>query len=27
VRINKASTEVDANDPYADFKIPDDFTW
>jgi uncharacterized protein YaiL (DUF2058 family) len=27
VRINKASTEVDADDPYADFKIPDDFTW
>jgi uncharacterized protein YaiL (DUF2058 family) len=27
VRVNKASTEVDADDPYADFKIPDDFTW
>jgi uncharacterized protein YaiL (DUF2058 family) len=27
VRITKASSEVDANDPYADFKIPDDFTW
>jgi len=21
------STEVDADDPYADYKIPDDFTW
>lgn len=27
VRITKASTEVDADDPYADFKVPDDFTW
>jgi len=27
VRVNKASTEVDADDPYADFQIPDDFTW
>jgi uncharacterized protein YaiL (DUF2058 family) len=27
VRVNKPSTEVDADDPYADFKIPDDFTW
>lgn len=27
VRISKASTEVDADDPYADFKIPDDFSW
>ena len=27
VRLNKASTEVEADDPYADFKIPDDFTW
>lgn len=27
VRTNKASTEVDADDPYADYKIPDDFTW
>jgi uncharacterized protein YaiL (DUF2058 family) len=27
VRVSKASTEVDADDPYADFKIPDDFTW
>ena len=27
VQISKASTEVDADDPYADYKIPDDFTW
>ena len=28
VRVTKsAATEVDADDPYADFKIPDDFTW
>lgn len=27
VRVNKVSTEVDADDPYADYKIPDDFTW
>jgi uncharacterized protein len=28
VRVNKpAATEVDADDPYADFKIPDDFSW
>lgn len=27
VRVNKPSTEVDADDPYADYKIPDDFTW
>jgi hypothetical protein len=27
VRVNKASTEVDADDPYADFKIPDDLMW
>ena len=27
VRVNKASTEVEADDPYADFQIPDDFTW
>jgi uncharacterized protein YaiL (DUF2058 family) len=27
VRVNKPSTEVEADDPYADFKIPDDFTW
>lgn len=27
VWINKTSNEVDADDPYADYKIPDDFTW
>ena len=27
VRVNKTCTEVDADDPYADYKIPDDFTW
>jgi uncharacterized protein len=27
VRVNKPSTEVDAEDPYAEFKIPDDFSW
>ena len=27
VRVNKASTEVDADDPYAAFKIPDDLMW
>jgi uncharacterized protein YaiL (DUF2058 family) len=27
VRVNKASNAVDADDPYANFKIPDDFTW
>ena len=27
VRVNKASTEVEADDPYADYKIPDDFSW
>lgn len=27
VRVNKTSTEVDADDPYAQFQIPDDFTW
>ena len=27
VRVNKTSTEVDEDDPYADYKIPDDFTW
>jgi uncharacterized protein YaiL (DUF2058 family) len=27
VRVNKPSSEVDADDPYADYKIPDDFTW
>lgn len=27
VRVNKASTETDADDPYADYKIPDDLMW
>ena len=27
IQVKQASTEVDADDPYADFKIPDDFTW
>lgn len=27
VRVNRANTEPDADDPYADYKIPDDFTW
>lgn len=27
VRVNKPSTEVDADDPYAAFQVPDDFTW
>jgi uncharacterized protein YaiL (DUF2058 family) len=27
VRVNRAGNEVEADDPYADFKIPDDFTW
>lgn len=27
VRVKKASTEVDADDPYADFKVPDDLMW
>lgn len=27
VRTNKSSPEVDADDPYAEFKIPDDFNW
>lgn len=27
VRVTKATTQVDEDDPYADFKIPDDFTW
>ena len=28
VRVNNAAaTAVDSDDPYADFKIPDDFTW
>nr|WP_315252236.1 DUF2058 domain-containing protein [uncultured Duganella sp.] len=27
VRVKQASTEVDEDDPYADFKIPDDLMW
>lgn len=27
VRVNKTATEVDADDPYADFPIPDDLMW
>ena len=27
VRVNKSSTEIDANDPYAAFQIPDDLMW
>lgn len=27
VRVNKTSSEVDADDPYAAFKIPDDLMW
>lgn len=27
VRVSKTGSEVDADDPYADYKIPDDFTW
>jgi uncharacterized protein YaiL (DUF2058 family) len=27
VRVNKPSTELDADDPYAAYQIPDDFTW
>ena len=27
VRGNKASTEIDADDPYAAYKIPDDLMW
>jgi uncharacterized protein YaiL (DUF2058 family) len=27
VRLNKPSTEVDEDDPYAAFKIPDDLMW
>ncbi|QRM18267.1 DUF2058 family protein [Dechloromonas sp. TW-R-39-2] len=27
VRVNKTSNEVEADDPYADFKIPDDLMW
>jgi uncharacterized protein len=27
VKVNKPSTEVDADDPYTDYQIPDDLTW
>lgn len=27
VRVSKTTTEVDEDDPYADYQIPDDFTW
>ncbi|MCA1858240.1 DUF2058 domain-containing protein [Massilia oculi] len=27
IQVKQATTQVDADDPYADFKIPDDFTW
>jgi uncharacterized protein YaiL (DUF2058 family) len=27
VRVNKISTEIDADDPYAAFQIPDDLMW
>jgi uncharacterized protein YaiL (DUF2058 family) len=27
VRVNKTSDEIDAEDPYAAFKIPDDLMW
>jgi len=27
IQVKQTTTEVDADDPYADFKIPDDFTW
>lgn len=27
VRVNKPSTEIDAEDPYASYQIPDDLTW
>lgn len=27
VRVNKSGTEVDADDPYAAFQIPDDLMW
>jgi uncharacterized protein YaiL (DUF2058 family) len=27
VRVNKTSTEIDADDPYAAFQIPDDLIW
>ena len=27
VRVNKSADTLDADDPYANYKIPDDFTW
>jgi uncharacterized protein YaiL (DUF2058 family) len=27
VRVNRAGTEVNADDPYAAFHIPDDLMW
>jgi uncharacterized protein len=27
VRVNKPGTEIDADDPYAAYQIPDDLTW
>jgi uncharacterized protein YaiL (DUF2058 family) len=27
VKVNKPSTEIDADDPYAAYQVPDDFTW
>ena len=27
VRVKKTTTEIDEDDPYAAFQIPDDFTW
>ncbi len=27
VRVNKSSSQVEEDDPYADFKIPDDLMW
>ena len=27
VRVKKTSNEIDEDDPYAAYQIPDDFTW
>jgi uncharacterized protein YaiL (DUF2058 family) len=27
IRVKKTTSEIDENDPYAAFQIPDDFTW
>ncbi|MFZ6846314.1 DUF2058 family protein, partial [Undibacterium sp. RuTC16W] len=27
IQVKKTTTEIDADDPYAAFQIPDDFTW